>query len=59
MWEWSKHVAEHAAAAAWTRRQEAYRPTICDPEPESTCAENGGYEANGREDSSDGDGGAD
>ncbi|WP_433714383.1 hypothetical protein ACQP2U_09880 [Nocardia sp. CA-084685] len=50
-------MAEHAAAAAWTRRQEVYRPTICDPEPEvatgSTCAVDGGCAAdedNGAED---------
>ncbi|MBF6334041.1 hypothetical protein [Nocardia transvalensis] len=32
MWEWSRAVAERAAAAAWTRRDREPEPTVLDPE---------------------------
>ncbi|MBB5914838.1 hypothetical protein BJY24_003705 [Nocardia transvalensis] len=32
MWEWSRTVAERAAAAVWTRQAGEPQPTVVDPE---------------------------
>ncbi|MBF6172463.1 hypothetical protein [Nocardia blacklockiae] len=42
MWEWSRTVAERAAAAVWTGPARESRPTVVDPEPwrETTDSDN-------------------
>ncbi|GAA5080550.1 hypothetical protein [Nocardia iowensis] len=40
MWEWSKTVAEYAAAASWTSWQQTEtEPTIVDPDFTTTATE--------------------
>ncbi|MFB8273949.1 hypothetical protein [Nocardia colli] len=48
MWEWSKTVAEHAAAASWTSCHEfESEPTILDPDHRSEATHGDGEGADG------------